>query len=201
EQRTVAITYSGWIPVFIGSPLGRRGRRLGDLGQELVVALGRLYLVHQQLETGGAASLAPQGVEHPPELPHLLELGALEEQLLVTGGGRVHVEGRVDPALGQLAVEAQLHVAGALELLEDHLVHAGTSLDQRRRQDGQRAAFLDIPGRAEEILGGVQRSRVDTTRQDPARRRGGQVVGAGQTGDAVEDDDDVPAHLHEALGP
>ena len=48
---------------------------------------------------------------------------ALEEQLLVAGARRVDVDRRVDAALGELAVEPQLHVAGALELLEDHLVH------------------------------------------------------------------------------
>src|SRR5207248_5830881 len=96
-------------------PLRGRRRRLGDLGEELVVALGGLDLVHEQLEPRTTL----EGVEHPTELPHLLELDALEQELLVAGGGAVDVDRRVDAALGQLAVEPQLHVAGALELLED----------------------------------------------------------------------------------
>src|ERR1700685_4408527 len=51
------------------------GRALGDLGQELVVALGGTDLVHQELESGGGAAFVGQRVQHPAELPHLLELG------------------------------------------------------------------------------------------------------------------------------
>src|SRR2546423_406679 len=106
-----------------GRSAGRIGS-LGDVGQELLVALRRLDLVHQQLEPGGGAALVAEGVEHPPELPHLLELRPVEQQLLVPGGAGVDVDGGVDPALRQLAIETELHVARALELLEDHLVHA-----------------------------------------------------------------------------
>src|SRR3954464_14167824 len=92
--------------------LGAGCGRLGDLGEELVVALGSPDLVHQQLQTRSAF----QGVEHPAQLPDLLELRALEEQFLVAGGRPVDVDRRIDAALSQLPVEAQLHVAGALEL-------------------------------------------------------------------------------------
>src|SRR5438270_500441 len=168
-------------------PSGARGRGLGDLGEELVVALGGLDLVHQQFE----ARSALQGVEDPPKLPDLLELGALEEELLVAGGRAVHVDGGVDAPLGQFAVEAQLHVAGALELLEDDLVHPRTRLDEGGGEDRQRPTLFDVPGRPEELLGWVQSRRVDAAGEDAARRRRRQVVGPGQAGDAVEDDDDV----------
>jgi hypothetical protein len=69
---------------------------------------------------------------------------------------------------GELAVEAQLHVAGALELLEDHLVHAAAGVDQRRGEDRERAALLDVAGRAEELLRRVQRVGVDTAGEDLA---------------------------------
>ena len=51
------------------------------------------------------------------------------------------------------------------------------------------------------FLGGY--SAPESTPPDMMRpgRRCGQVVGPGQTGDAVEDDHDVPAHLDQALGP
>ena len=78
----------------------------------------------------------------------------------------VDVDGREDALVGQLAVEADLHVAGALELLEDDLVHARAGVDQRRGEDGERAAELDVAGRAEELLGRVQR------RASRRRRRG-----------------------------
>src|SRR3546814_11806254 len=82
------------------------------------------------LEAGAAAALVGHAGQHPAELPDLLELGAEEQELLVPSRRGVDVDGRVDPALGEAAIEAQLHVAGALELLEDHLVHAAPGLDE-----------------------------------------------------------------------
>ena len=118
----------------------------------------------------------------------------------MAGARRVDVDRRVDAALGELAVVAQLHVARALELLEDRVVHAAVGLDQRRGEDGERATLFDVAGRTEELLRRVQRTGVDTAREDAAARRGGEVVGTAQTGDAVEDDHDVVALLDEALG-
>ena len=92
--------------------------------------VGGADLVHEQLQAGGVLAVAGQGVQHPAQLPDLLELAPLEEQLLVAGRAGVDVDGRVEAALGEPAVEAQLHVAGALELLEDDLVHLGAGLDQ-----------------------------------------------------------------------
>ena len=73
-------------------------------------------------------------------------------------------------------------------------------LDQGRGEDGERAALFDVAGRPEELLRRVQRAGVDAAGHDAARGRRGQVVGTRQAGDAVEDDDDVLAHLDEALG-
>src|SRR5581483_908010 len=87
---------------------GRGSRGLGDLGQELVVRPGRLDLVLQELEAGGGVAFGTEGVQHPAQLPDLLQLGAVEEELLVPGRTGVDVDRRVDAALGQLAVEAQL---------------------------------------------------------------------------------------------
>ena len=112
----------------------------------------------------------------------------------------VDVDGRVDPTLGQLAVEAQLHVAGALELFEDRVVHAAVGLHEGGGQDRQRASLFDVACSAEELLRRVQRAGVDTAGQDAAACRRGQVVGAAEPGDAVEDDDDVFALLDQSLG-
>src|SRR5579875_748717 len=187
-----------------GAPMfpSHGGRRvLGDLGQELVVATGGLDLLDEQLQARRRVAVAGQGVEHPAQLPDLLELVAVEEQLLVAGGRAVDLDGRVDAALGQPPVEAQLHVAGALELLEYDLVHAAARLHQGGGQDGEGTALLHVAGGAEELLGRVQGAGVDATRHDPPGGGLGQVVGAGQAGDAVEDDDHVAAQLHQAAGP
>src|SRR5215207_5564615 len=84
-----------------GRGLRAGGRRLGDLGQELVVALRRADLVDEQLE----ALAVLESVQHSPQFPDLLELVAIEEQLLVPRARRLDVDGRVDAPLGQPAVE------------------------------------------------------------------------------------------------
>src|SRR5712692_1024461 len=90
----------GWSGVGL-TRLRAGGGRLGDLGQELVVALGRADLVDEQLET--LALL--ERVQHPAQLPDLLELVPVEEQLLVAGAGRLDVDRRVDPPLRQPPIE------------------------------------------------------------------------------------------------
>src|SRR5690606_16812141 len=108
--------------------------------------------------------------------------------------------GREDAPVSELTRKLELHVAGALELLEDDLVHLGPGLHQRGSENGERATVLDVARGAKEALGRVQRRAVDTTRQDASRCRSGQVVSPAQASDAIEQDDDVLADLHEALG-
>src|SRR6185437_10906704 len=54
-----------------------------------------------------------------------------------------------------------------------------------------RTAILDVAGRAEKPLGRIQRGRVDTTGQDAAGCGRRVVVRAAQSGDRVEQHDDV----------
>src|SRR5207247_8646971 len=98
-----------------------------------------------------------QGAEDPGALEDPLR----EQQLLLAGRALVDVEAGEDPLLHQLAIEVDLAVAGALELLEDHLVHAGAGVDERYRDDRERPALLDIARRAEEALRLVELVRVD----------------------------------------
>ena len=114
---------------------------------------------------------------------HDRELVGREQQLVLAGAGGIDVDGREHAALGDLAIELQLGVAGALELLEDHRVAGGTGLDHGGGDDGQGAAVLDIAGGPEESLRRVERCRVDTAGQNASRRRRGVVVGAAQAGD------------------
>ena len=79
------------------------------------------------------------------------------QQLFLARAALRDVDRREDPLVRQLPVEVDLHVAGALELLEDHVVHAGAGVDERRRDDGERPALLDVPRRAEEALWLLQR--------------------------------------------
>src|SRR5215831_1910139 len=171
-------------------------RGLLHLEQELGVALGALHPVHEHLE----CLLWLERVQHPAELPDDLQLVWGQQQVFLAGAGGVHVDGREDPLVGELPAQPQLHVAGPLELLEDHLVGTGAGLDQGGGEDRDRAAMLDVARRAEEPLRRVERGRVHAPGHDPPAGRGGQVVGAAEPGDRVKQDDHVMAHLGQALG-
>ena len=93
----------------------------------------------------------------------------------------------------------QLHVAGALELLVDDFVHPRAGVDQRRGDDRQRAAFLEVPRGAEEPLRPLQRVRVEAAGEDLSGGGLHVVVGAGEAGDRVEQDHDVLAVLDHPL--
>ena len=94
-----------------------------------------------------------------------------------------------------------LHVAGALELLIDDVVHAAAGLHQGRGDNGQAPAALDVPGRAEEPLGLMEGPRVHAAGEGSARGGDDQVVGPGEAGQAVQQDDHVLPLLHQAHGP
>src|SRR5829696_514487 len=149
EQRTVVALYSGWMPCFI---VVAASRSLGfwdpipgttwvvpefhspllvnvgplDVAEELGVGLGLAHPVHDQLQ--GLRGV--EGAEDAAELPGHDQLLLRQQQLLLAGRGGVDVQGGEDAALGQLAVQADLHVPGALELLEDDLVHPRPGVDQ-----------------------------------------------------------------------
>src|SRR5690606_12708789 len=132
--------------------------------------------------------------------PHLRERGLVEEQVLAARARLQDVDGREDAALLELPREVQLHVARALELLEDHVVHARAGLDQRGGEDRQRAAAPDVARRAEEALRPVQGVRVEAARERAPRRRRHEVVRAREPGDRVEEDHHVTVVLDDAPG-
>ena len=124
-----------------------RGHRVDELAFESVLAI-----------LSRRNSIASTGVERRSSWRSIhTRLSILvEQQLLLAGARLVDVDGR-----GRCARSASLrsrtisHVAGALELLEDDLVHARAGVDQRGGDDGQRAALLDVARRAEEALRGA----------------------------------------------
>ena len=54
------------------------------------------------------------------------------KQLFLARAALLNVDRREHAAIGQLPIEVDLEVAGALELLEDHFVHARSGVDERR---------------------------------------------------------------------
>src|SRR5688500_230677 len=141
-------------------------RGFGDLVEELGVALGGLHLVDEELE-----SSTFHRMKDPAETPDELELLGGQQQLFLTGPGSGDVDRREDALVGHLAVELQLPVTGSLELLEDHLVHPGTGLDQSCSQDRQRPTMLDVASSSEELLRRIESRRVHTTGQDASGSR------------------------------
>src|SRR5947208_389944 len=163
--------------------------------EELGVGLGGLELVDEEFRRLQLVHREQQLSEHP----HLLQDRLLDQQFLAPGARPVHIDGGIDALLVHAAVEVHLHVAGALELLVDHVVHAAAGVDERGGDDGERAAFLDVARRAEEALGLLQRIRVDAAGEDLPRGGHHGVVGARQARDRVEQDHHVLLVLDQAL--
>src|SRR5579862_3726844 len=103
------------------------------------------------------------------------------EQLFLARGRPIDVEAREDALFHELAVEVDFGVTGALELFENDLIHARAGVDQRRGDDREASALLDIAGRAKEALRLVKGVRVDAAREDLAAGRDDRVVGARQS--------------------
>src|SRR6476659_7109017 len=102
---------------------------------------------------------------------HAIDLLLREEQLFLACARLVDVDSGEDTAVGDLAVEHQLHVPRPLELLEDHLVHSRPGLDERGGDDRERSASLDVSGGSEEPLGLVQGGGFYPARENLARMR------------------------------
>src|ERR1035437_1136552 len=77
-------------------------------------------------------------VEDLAEDPHAVQLLLLEEQLFLARARAVEVDGRENAAVDELPVEVDLHVAGPLELLEDHVIHPRARVDEGRREERER---------------------------------------------------------------
>src|SRR5476651_551649 len=114
--------------------------------EELTVVFSGLHLVEDELHRFDLVHRVQQLAQDPD----LLQLVRLDQQFLAAGARFVQVDRRVDALLGQAALQVHLHIAGALEFLVDHVVHARAGFDQRGGDDGQRAAFLDVARGAEE---------------------------------------------------
>src|SRR5690606_6328044 len=102
------------------------------------------------------------------QLVNQLELGRIQQQLLLAGTRGRDVDGRVRPAIHQAAIQVKLAVTGAFELLKNHFVHLRARVDQRGADDRQRTALLDVTSRAEEALRLLQGVGVHTAGQNLA---------------------------------
>src|SRR5690606_23709837 len=108
-------------------------------------------------------------LEHPSErllFAHLGEVAAqggdlallqlVEQRGLLAGAAGADVHGGEQAALRELAIEDQLKVAGALELLEDDLIHEAAGLDEGGGDDGEAADVFELAGGAEQLTGAIK---------------------------------------------
>ena len=127
-----------------------------------------------------------------------------QQQLLAPGGARLQVDRGPQPTVGQVPAQHELAVPGALEFLEDHLVHAGARIDERGGDDGQ-GPFPQLgvhaPGASEKPLRLVQRRGIEPARKRSARSLFHVVVSPREARDRVENDHHVLSHLHSATRP
>src|SRR5258706_4646440 len=209
-SRKITGWYWGWMPCFIAVSKLRKGADYteksgqgGEFGgefrarflatphriEELGVGLGGFQLVDQEF---GRLELVHRE-EQLPQDPDLLQERGLDQQLLAPRAGAVHVDGRIDALLVHPAIEVDLHVAGALEFLVDHVVHAAAGVDQRSRYDRQRSTFFNVASGAEKPLGLLQAVLVEATAEHLAGGGHHGVVGAGQAGEVFDTDGHLPS--------
>ncbi len=170
--------------------------RAGHRGEEFAVGLGLGQPAQQQLHGFDRR----ERVQHLAQHPDAVQLIGWQQQLFLARAGAIDVDGGEDALVHQPAVEVDLHVAGALELLEDDVVHAAAGIDQGGGDDRERAALLDVAGGGEEAPGPLEGVGIDAAGEDFARGRGHGVIGARQAGDGVEQDDDVALVFDQAFG-
>ena len=84
--------------------------------------------------------------EELPKQDGAVDLFLSEQELFFARARAEDVNGWVDAAICNLAIQHELHVAGALELLEDQFVHPASGFDQRGRDN--RHTTPDVRGSA-----------------------------------------------------
>ena len=82
------------------------------------------------------------GDEAASKCCHCLEFPLAHQEIFLAGTAGSKVDGGEEAFLGNRSVKDQLHVPGALELLEDHLVRPRPGVDEAGGDDGQASAFL-----------------------------------------------------------
>src|ERR1051326_6709843 len=122
------------------------------------------------------------------------------EVLFLARATLLDVDGGEQTLVHQVTVKVKLHIARSFELLEDDFVHTRARLDQCRGKDRERAALFDVTRGAEEALRLLQGIGIDAAGENLAGVRLQGIVGARQTRDRVEKDDDVLLVFDHALG-
>src|SRR5437870_9434093 len=106
----------------IADCLGRRGHRT----QKFHVGLRFRQPADQQLHGLDRREWAQDLAQHP----HAAQLIWWQKEFVLTRARALNVDSRKNALIGKSPVEIDFHVAGALELFEDDVVHAAAGIDQ-----------------------------------------------------------------------
>src|SRR5207302_931839 len=97
------------------------------------------------------------------------------------------------------AVQDELHIAGAFEFFVDHVIHTAACIDECGGDDGKAAALLDLTGGTEEPFGWEKCAWIKTTGQSTPAGLHGQIVGATQACNTIQQNDHISACLDQAF--
>ena len=134
------------------------------------------------------------------EDPDAVEGDGVEEEFFFSGSGACDIEAWEGSSFHEFSVEGEFAVSGAFKFLEDDFVHAGAGVDEGGGDDGEGAAVFDVSCGAEEAFGFVECGGVDAAGEDFSGGGNDGVVGAGESRDGVEEDDDVVFVFDETFG-
>ena len=78
--------------------------------------------------------------------------------------------------------------------------HSAAGFDERRCDDGERPRFLGVARRGKQLARFFEGADVQASGHGAPARSASRVMSAGETGQGVQQDDGVAAHLNNALG-
>ncbi len=93
------------------------------------------------------------GEQNFSEEPNALQFLLFYKQFLFPGAGPVDIDGGKRPFISQFPVEHDFHIASAFEFFKNYVIHTASGIHQGGSDDGQTAAFLQIPRGAKKPFG------------------------------------------------
>lgn len=178
-----------------------------DLEQHLVVVRELFDEVEQALD-GFLGLVAGEAAADQVDLvQHVLG----HDELLAAGAGAEDIDRGEEILLGDAAIEHELHVAGAFKLLEDKFICLGVCLHEGSCEDGEGAGSLRIAGSGKETARHFQGTSDDTAglvattaalalAATSAAITTATIIGTGESGDGVHEQEDVLTSFNKALG-
>ena len=130
----------------------------------------------------------------------LVQVVLRDQQLVAARAALENIDRGIYALVADFAIEHDLHVSRALELLEDQLVHAAPRINERGGDDGERAGLLGVARGGENLARDFQRAAVHAAGHRASAAGDRVVERAAEAGDRVEEDEHVAPAFHEPLG-